>query len=352
MHFPTVSSILLTSLGVASAATVPGRSGLERRLGPSGINNRGSSQCSGDNVDELAGYINTVPDTQLYDNGFHIACSSHKGKAGQGGHCAFLQGTSGSINGRQVKALIQMLSDKSDVSSCGSVPVSLLPEFGSVNQLSKMGMLTVNYVLDTDNLCPPGVCGATAPTVDPSTCPDPNAQSKRSTRRVSEADMRKLLDFRAVNERSLDSENVHSYQKRDLTPSSVIELANTLTTAGGVQLVVDAITPTQPTAPMCPLTGAFFTQLVPELAGNLQLDRAVEGWISRAQIGSYTLMGVLDTTPSDHVVGALIPADLDIIIGSMAHLLARDKLQAVQVKFKTAAGAAALSVALAVFIGQ
>lgn len=60
--------------------------------------------------------------------------------------CAFLQETSTPVSGKQIKELITLLANHPNTSGCGSVPVSLLPEFGGVNELSKMGMLTVNWV--------------------------------------------------------------------------------------------------------------------------------------------------------------------------------------------------------------
>jgi hypothetical protein len=159
MHSNFAFSVLLAIVGTSSAAAVPDPVSLATRGSPTGINNRGSSNCAKGSMKEIVGYINQIPDVEQFEDGFHIACSGVKRAGIQGGGtCAFFQGTNASHNGTQVKALINLLSNHPNTDGCGSVPVSLLPEFGGVNQLSKMGMLTVNYVADTDNPCPPGLC--------------------------------------------------------------------------------------------------------------------------------------------------------------------------------------------------
>jgi len=239
-----------------------------------------------------------------------------------------------------------MLNNKSDVKECGSVPVSLLLEYGGVNELSKMGMLTVNYVSDTDNPCPPGVCGATThqdtPT-DVSTCPNPDAPAKRDVTEPTDFDFARLG---AVKKTSPN----HLRKRVDLDPSVAAEYFDMITTAAGVQMVVADITDHEPTGGLCPLVGAFFTELVPNLAGALQANGPASGLTATARHGRYNLWGVLDTTASGNVAGALTPNDLDKVIGAMAHRMARDRLQAVGLKLRTLAGVTAITISLAVLI--
>ena len=131
--------------------------------GPSGINNRGSGYCAKGSMSDIYNYLMQIPDLQLYKSDEHIACTDKKsGLAIGGGTCAFLQGVSGTVSGLQVKRLITLLSQHPNTEGCGSIPIYFPPEFGGHNVLADFGMLTVNYVQDTDNPCPPGVCGATS----------------------------------------------------------------------------------------------------------------------------------------------------------------------------------------------
>jgi Kp4 len=126
---------------------------------PTGINNRGSTNCANGSMEQIQKFINTIPDTQVYKDGEHIACSSIHGGLG-GGTCAFLQGTKTGATGYELKILINALAAHENTKGCGSVPVTFPSEFGGVNRLSTEGMLTVNYVVSTANPCPPGVCGS------------------------------------------------------------------------------------------------------------------------------------------------------------------------------------------------
>ena len=316
-----------TTTSMTTLLAIAGLSGKSWAIfGPKGINNRGSSQCNGDNIAEIAGYINNLPDSQLYESGYHIACSSNHGKAGFGGHCAFLQKTSQPYSGRQIKLLIQMLNEKDDTKECGSVPVSLLPEFGSINELEKLGFLTVNYVLDTDNPCPPGVCGASIPPDHQGQCPVLDAPTKRH---VANSGIRKS---RRQSSR---------LGKRDLTPSSAIEAGSRLLTQAGLQLDVRGLVPTEPSGNQCPLVGSFFTELVPGLAQSLQGLRTGFAFGTAAP---YKLVAAIETLSGD--LDALALPDLEVLIGAMAQRMSRDRLQAVEVRLFTVTGVAAMTASL------
>ncbi|KAI0386876.1 hypothetical protein F5Y04DRAFT_275328 [Hypomontagnella monticulosa] len=148
--------IALAMFGTALAAPSTPQE-LDAR-GPSGINNRGSSLCKKGSMGDIMSYVPQLPDYQLYKDGEHIICSgiSHGG----GGTCAFFQGTGVTHTGAEVKELLTLLSQHKSTNACGSIPVSYVPEI-NINELGFAGMLTVNYVANTDNPCPPGVCGAT-----------------------------------------------------------------------------------------------------------------------------------------------------------------------------------------------
>lgn len=333
-----------------SGTVVNDKSKIERR-GPSGINNRGSAQCNGDNVNEIAGYIEKLPDDNVYESGFHIACTGVGGRFfGIGGHCAFLQGT-GHITGRQVKGLIKMLNDKSDVSSCGSVPVALLPEFGGINELGRNGMLTVNFVTKTDNPCPPGLCGAGAPPpIDPSACPAPRSK-RRAVPEVTAIDPADIVaEWGPLVQASSEKQ-----QKRqddsfvEVIASRAAELAQRITTAAGVQLEIMDIADTQPLDGLCPLVDGF-TALVPKLASELAVTGPASDLTKAAELAPFQMFGILNTKDNNNAAGPLNPNDLDKIIGAMAHRLVDKKIQATVVKFRTLAGALAVTLTLGVFV--
>jgi hypothetical protein len=145
MRFAIVTSVLIL-LAAASPVEQTSANPAKALLG---INCRGSGFCSGNSVAfQLYQYINGAPDNRQYNNGFHIACT----KSGKGGICAFLQGTKGGQNGAQVKALASEIV-KHGCNVCGSVPIT----FPKSND-PKDGILTFNYVKNTDNPCPPGLC--------------------------------------------------------------------------------------------------------------------------------------------------------------------------------------------------
>ncbi len=147
--------------GSRTTPDTPSPIDLQRR-GPTGINNQGSGYCAKGSMSELVGFVEQIPAYQQYKDGEHIACSGIKSSlALGGGTCVYFQGTGINHLGIEAQRLIQILSQHPNTQGCGSIPVSLLPELGSVNQFSAAGMLTVNYVANTDNPCPPGVCGAT-----------------------------------------------------------------------------------------------------------------------------------------------------------------------------------------------
>ncbi|KAI2640818.1 hypothetical protein GGS26DRAFT_586813 [Hypomontagnella submonticulosa] len=150
--------IALAMFGTALAAPSAPQE-LEVR-GPKGINNRGSILCKKGSMADILKYVNQLPDFQLYKDGEHIICSGISHGIG-GGTCAFFQGTGVTHFGAEVKELLTLLSQHENTNACGSIPVTYPASAGGINELSYAGMLTVNYVADTDNPCPPGVCGAT-----------------------------------------------------------------------------------------------------------------------------------------------------------------------------------------------
>ncbi|KAI0121497.1 hypothetical protein F4776DRAFT_631162 [Hypoxylon sp. NC0597] len=157
------SALAFMALAMFSTAlAAPSSSPLPHELaerGPSGINNRGSALCKKGSMADILKYADSLPDFQLYKDGEHIICSDISN--GLGGTCAFFQGTGQNHFGAEVKELLNYLAQHPNTKGCGSIPVSFPPEAGSINDLSYAGQLTVNYVANTDNPCPPGVCGAT-----------------------------------------------------------------------------------------------------------------------------------------------------------------------------------------------
>ncbi|KAK3331574.1 Kp4-domain-containing protein [Cercophora scortea] len=123
-----------------------------------GINCRGSALCSdarsGSNAaSRLQGYINNIQGNRVYHNGEHIACVARGSLISpNGGFCAFLQYTNRDVNGAAIKNLIAAIVGH-NCKVCGSVPI----DFPGSND-PKNGILTVNYVANTDNPCPDGLC--------------------------------------------------------------------------------------------------------------------------------------------------------------------------------------------------
>jgi hypothetical protein len=129
-----------------------------------GINCRGSSTCGRAKtqgaVNTIAGYIAGVQPCRNYKNGEHIACINDGNVlASNGGFCAFLQGTASGAVGADINAMIQSLNNRTDdhCNNCGSVPILFPPALGGSND-PKPGILTVNFVSNTDNPCPDGLC--------------------------------------------------------------------------------------------------------------------------------------------------------------------------------------------------
>lgn len=123
-----------------------------------GINCRGSAICSDpragkDASRRLQAYIQNIQGGRVYRNGEHIACVGRGSTISpNGGFCAFLQGTTRNVNGNQIKELIGHIVGHG-CKVCGSVPI----DFPGSND-PKNGILTVNYVSNTDNPCPDGLC--------------------------------------------------------------------------------------------------------------------------------------------------------------------------------------------------
>uniref|UniRef100_A0AC35F9F4 Killer toxin Kp4 domain-containing protein n=1 Tax=Panagrolaimus sp. PS1159 TaxID=55785 RepID=A0AC35F9F4_9BILA len=124
-----------------------------------GINCRGSSGCKGEpTLEQLNAEVQKLDDGRVYRSGEHIVCLPR----GRGiisiinwrdGLCIFLQfapeGTT--ITGSRVKQLIPQLMAHG-CKGCGSIPIN----FPASNDPGP-GILTTNYVSDTDNPCI-GVC--------------------------------------------------------------------------------------------------------------------------------------------------------------------------------------------------
>lgn len=128
-----------------------------------GINCRGSLICETmghrGSVSQLEGIMAVGLDKSCtYPNGQHIACAAigHGSK----GVCAFLQGTAAGLKGDQILLLIADLAAH-NCDSCGSVPIGY-PESNDPSD----GILTVNYVVNTANPCPNGICFTCSPRKD------------------------------------------------------------------------------------------------------------------------------------------------------------------------------------------
>lgn len=130
-----------------------------------GINCRGSGFCSSDDtsnaVKTIASFIMQEIETcRTYSNGEHIACITDGNIIDpNGGFCAFLQGTASGASGLAIQDLVTALADRTDdvCNNCGSVPFTYPPDMGNSNDPSQ-GELTINFVSNTDNPCPTGLC--------------------------------------------------------------------------------------------------------------------------------------------------------------------------------------------------
>ncbi|KAI1404781.1 hypothetical protein F4819DRAFT_446330 [Hypoxylon fuscum] len=159
MKTSALAFIALAMFGTGLAAPSSSSPDELAARGPGGINNKGSSNCKKGAMADILKYASSLPDFQLYKDGEHIICSGIHGGIG-GGTCAFFQSTGQNHFGAEVKELLNYLAQHENTQGCGSIPVTFPPEAGSINDLSYAGMLTVDYVADTDNPCDPGVCGA------------------------------------------------------------------------------------------------------------------------------------------------------------------------------------------------
>jgi hypothetical protein len=123
-----------------------------------GINCRGSSFCNKNNApSQLQSFISKIQCDRMYNNNEHIACISGPNFVdGNGGVCAFLQGVPGPVSGASIQLLIDAIVDHG-CSGCGSTPVTFPQQLGGSNDPSA-GILTVNFVKNTDNPCPTGLC--------------------------------------------------------------------------------------------------------------------------------------------------------------------------------------------------
>lgn len=127
-----------------------------------GINCRGSSKCGsrGDAIQQLLGFVDDINPCRVYTNGQHIACIKDGNVVSpDGGFCAFLQDTKAGFTGLDVLSMLQSLANRTDdiCHNCGSVPVTFPPSLGGKNNPDS-GILTVNFVGNTDNPCPTGLC--------------------------------------------------------------------------------------------------------------------------------------------------------------------------------------------------
>ncbi|KAF6783008.1 hypothetical protein CMUS01_16333 [Colletotrichum musicola] len=130
-----------------------------------GINCRGSNLCgrasTKNAVKHITGYINgEISADRTYNNGEHIACITDGNSIStKGGFCAFLQNTKNGATGVEIEELALVLADRKDdvCGNCGSVPYTALKRLGNKND-PKDGILTFNFVSNTDNPCPTGLC--------------------------------------------------------------------------------------------------------------------------------------------------------------------------------------------------
>lgn len=277
---------------------------------PDGINNRGSSLCRKGSMAEISQFIaNGDIDNQRYFKGHKIACSKIGG--GVGGTCAFFQEISDQgVSGRETKELIKRLAEHKDTDACGSIPLSILPEHGGINKLDKMGYLTVNFVKDTDNPCPPGLCdGSPARTpLDQLKCAKPiskdttdlelaaPAVGNRSVSRIYGRAPEILADVVAeVGQQmqiGLTGSKPKIFQISQIiadSASALLTLPNTATTPRDLQgvmvKVADAMSITRPSnnAVTCVECTAVF-QIAVAQSGNFQIGLSEAEW--RRVIGS------------------------------------------------------------------
>ncbi|KAH9893874.1 killer toxin [Xylariomycetidae sp. FL2044] len=149
-HF--TSAVVATTLLVTQAAA-------------KGLNCKGSFFCSNSDtnhaVRKIASFINEdIEHCRTYFKGTHVACVSDSNIFdSNGGFCAFIQKTDEGLSGTELQELITKLADRTDdtCNNCGSIPIMMLDSNGNKND-SKKGILTVNFVSNTDNPCPNGVC--------------------------------------------------------------------------------------------------------------------------------------------------------------------------------------------------
>ncbi|OBT68569.1 hypothetical protein VE03_01715 [Pseudogymnoascus sp. 23342-1-I1] len=133
----TVLSFLLVAASSVSGAAIEVDS---RGLG---INCRGSTLCSGGgNLKDIADAVEHISQDRWYNAGELIACIPDLAGSGK---CAFLQGNTGGLPGKEILPLIHYLQQHG-CGGCGSVPIY----FGSGdNNPDTHGILTVNYKRNT-----------------------------------------------------------------------------------------------------------------------------------------------------------------------------------------------------------
>ncbi len=154
MYFPTVKTFLFVGTLINQTMAL-------------GINCRGSPTCTQSTktshaVKTIAGFINDkIQPCRIYRNGEHIACITDGNiLASNGGFCAFLQNTPFGASGLDIQALITSLNSRTDdeCNNCGSIPITFPYSLGGVNADVGKGQLTVNFVGNTANPCPTGLC--------------------------------------------------------------------------------------------------------------------------------------------------------------------------------------------------
>lgn len=131
-----------------------------------GINCRGSNICgrakTKDAIKQIAAFLR-LPEFQecrIYKNGEHIACvSDTNALQPTGGFCLFLSNTRHGATGQEILELMDVLNNRKDdpCGSCGSIPYLFSESHGNLNDPSR-GELTVNFVTNTYNPCPTGLC--------------------------------------------------------------------------------------------------------------------------------------------------------------------------------------------------